>query len=164
MSAALRRRISEVEPRRSVFDIAPLEERISDAFAETRLRTFLLAFFAATAVILACLGLYGTLSYLVSVRRREIGLRLAVGALRGEIVGHFLRQGLGVTLLACATGLALAAAFARVLAGMLYGVSASDAFTLSSVVLIVIGVAILSSLIPAVRAARLDPIAALREE
>jgi putative ABC transport system permease protein len=164
MVEAFRRKIHEIEPRRSVFDITPLEERISDAFAETRLRTFLLAFFAATAMSLACVGLYGTLSYLVSVRRREVALRLALGALRGQIVTHFLVQGLGVSFLGCAAGLGLAALFARLLAGMLYGVSPSDATTLASVVLVVLVVAMIASLFPAIRAARLEPMQILRDE
>jgi predicted permease len=164
MAETVRRKIREIEPRRSLFDISPLEERISDAFAENRLRTFLLAFFAATAVALACLGLYGTLSYVVSARRREIGLRLALGALPGQIVTRFLMQGLGVSFIACVTGLGLGAAFTRLLSGMLFGVSPSDTITQASVVLIVMSVAMIASLLPAIRAARLDPIEALRDE
>lgn len=164
MSDTLRRKIQEIEPRRSVFDISPLEARISSAFAENRLRTYLLAFFAVTAVSLACLGLYGTLSYLVSVRRREIGLRLAIGAVRGQIVKHFLAQGLGVSLLGCVVGIGLAAIFTRLLSGMLYGVSPSDPVTLIAVNLVVLVVAAIASLSPAIRAARLDPMQVLRDE
>lgn len=164
MSDTLRRKIQEIEPRRSVFDISPLEARISNAFAENRLRTYLLAFFAVTAVSLACLGLYGTLSYLVSVRRREIGLRLAIGAVRGQIVKHFLAQGLGVSLLGCVVGIGLAAVFTRLLSGMLYGVSPSDPVTLIAVNLVVLVVAAIASLSPAIRAARLDPMQVLRDE
>src|SRR4029077_19162903 len=83
MSGTLRQKIREIDPQPSVFDITPLEERIDDAFAENRMRTILLTFFAATAIALACIGLYGTLSYSVNVRQREVGLRLALGALRG---------------------------------------------------------------------------------
>jgi putative ABC transport system permease protein len=164
MAETIRQKIHEIEPTRSVFGIAPLEERIDDAFAENRLRTVLLAFFAITAVSLACVGLYGTLSYTVNVRRREVGLRLALGALQGEIVKRFLLQGLGVCFLGCLAGLCLAAAFARVLIGMLYGVSPTDGVTLSSVVLIVLAVAAAASLAPSIRAARLDPMQVLREE
>jgi putative ABC transport system permease protein len=154
----------EIEPRRSMFEIAPLEEKISGAFAVNRLRTVLLTFFAATAVLLSCVGLYGTLSYLVSVRRREIGLRLALGALRGRIVRQILAQGLVVSGVACIAGLVLAAAFTRLLAGMLYGVSPSDAMTRTGVVLIMLSVAAMASLVPAIRAALLDPVQTLREE
>jgi putative ABC transport system permease protein len=164
MAKTLRQKIHEIEPARSVFDIAALEERIDDAFAENRLRTVLLTFFAATAVALACVGLYGTLSYAVNVRRREVGLRLALGALRRQIVKRFLLQGLGVSLLGCVAGSILAAASARVLSGMLYGVSPSDVTTLSGVVFLVLVVAAVASLAPAIRAASVEPMRVLREE
>ena len=119
---------------------------------------------AATAISLACVGLYGTLSYSVALRQREIGLRLALGALRGRIVKQFVWQGLGVCALGCAAGLALAAAFARVLSGMLYGISSTDPATLSGVVAMVLVVAAAASLLPAVRAARVEPMRVLRNE
>jgi ABC-type antimicrobial peptide transport system permease subunit len=124
----------------------------------------LLSFFAVTAISLASVGLYGTLSYFVSVRRREVGLRLALGAVRGQIVGQFLRQGLRVSALGCLAGLALAAAFSRLLAGMLFGVSASDAVTWSTVILVILGVTALASLLPSVRASRVEPAQVLRDE
>jgi putative ABC transport system permease protein len=164
LAETIRKKVHELEPNRSVFALSPLEAQIDDAFLENRLRTVLLAFFAGTAVALACVGLYGTLSYAVSVRQREVGLRLALGALRGQIVKQFLLQGLVVTVLGCAVGWGLAAAFARFLSGMLYGVSPSDITTLGSVMLMMVAVAALASLIPAIRAARVDPMQVLREE
>jgi putative ABC transport system permease protein len=164
MAETIRKKIREIEPARSVFDIKPLPEHIDDAFAENRLRTVLLSLFAATAVSLACIGLYGTLSYSVNVRQREVGLRLALGALRGQIVKQFLLQGLSVTVAGCVAGWALALASSRMLSGMLYGVSPSDLGTLSGVVLVVLLVAAIASLVPAIRAARLDPMQVLREE
>ena len=164
LAETLRREIHDVEPARSVFNIMPLETHLSDAFAENRLRTILLTFFAVTAVSLACIGLYGTLSYSVTVRRREVGLRLALGALQGQIVKQFLAKGLAVTFLGCLAGWGLAAAFARVLSGMLYGVSPSDAGTLLSVVLLMMLVAAFAALIPSLRAALVDPMQVLREE
>jgi len=164
MAETIRRKVHEIEPRRSVFDLTPLVDHISDSYAENRLRTILLAFFAITAVSLACVGLYGTLSYLVSVRQREVGLRLALGALRTQIVRQFLTQGLSVALLGCVAGLALTAVFGRLLSGMLYGVSAWDAATLGGVVGIVLAVSVLASLLPAIRAARLEPMQVLREQ
>src|SRR5207237_7055381 len=128
----IRRKIHEIEPRRSVYDLRPLEEQISDAYAENRLRTILLVFFAATAVSLACVGLYGTLSYLVNLRKREVGLRLALGAVRGQIVRRYFGQGVGVSLAACAAGLGLSVLFNRALASMLIGVSPSDPPTLAA--------------------------------
>lgn len=164
MVEVIRRKIHELEPRRSVYDLTPLGEHISDAYAQNRLRTILLAFFALTAVSLACIGLYGTLSYLVNVRRREVALRLALGALRTQVVGQFLGLGLRVAATGCIAGLLLAAALGRLLAGMLYGVSATDVATLAGVVAIVLAVSVIAALIPAMRAARIEPMQALREE
>ncbi|MBZ5634424.1 MAG: ABC transporter permease [Acidobacteriia bacterium] len=164
MGETLRRKIHEIEPTRSVFDITPLEEHLSDAFAENRLRTVLLSFFAFTAISLACVGLYGTLSYMVSARRREVGLRLALGALRGQIVQKFLGQGLGVAALAALAGLGLSLVFTQLLAGMLYGVTPRDPYTLTAVVLLTLAVAAIASLIPAIRAALVEPMQVLRDE
>ncbi len=164
MAETVRRKIHELEPMRSVYDVTPLTDHISDAYSENRLRTILLACFAVTAVSLACVGIYGTLSYLVSLRRREVALRLALGAVRGQVVRQFLGVGLRTTAMGCAAGLVLAAGFARLLAGMLFGVSASDPLTLVGVLAIVLGVSAAAALIPAVRAARVQPMQALREE
>jgi putative ABC transport system permease protein len=109
MAETVRRKLHELEPMRSVYDVTPLTDHISDAYAENRLRTILLVCFAVTAVSLACVGIYGTLSYLVSLRRREVALRLALGALRGQVVRQFLAVGLRTTVLGCAAGLVLAA-------------------------------------------------------
>jgi len=159
----VRRKVHEVEPRRSVYDLTPLTTHISEAYAENRLRTILLAFFAATALLLTCVGLYGTLSYLVSTRKREVGLRLALGAMRGQIVRQYLGQGLRITIAGCVAGLALAAAFGRLLTEMLYGVTPSDLLTLASVTAIILGVSLGASLLPAIRASRLEPMEVLRE-
>jgi putative ABC transport system permease protein len=164
MAETIRRQLRDIEPMRSVFDFAPLEQHFSDALSENRLRTVLLSFFAATALSLACIGLYGTLSYSVNVRQREVGLRMALGALRGQIAKHFLFQGLAVCIAGCAAGWLLALASARVLAGLLYGVSPTDIPTLSAVIALVLVVSSAASLIPAIRAARVDPMQVLREE
>jgi putative ABC transport system permease protein len=164
MAETIRNRIRDIEPARSVFDLSPLTEHIDQSFSENRLRVVLLSFFAATAISLACLGLYGTLSYSVSIRQREIGLRMALGASPGKIATRFLLQGLRVCLLGCVAGLGLAVAFARVLSGMLYGVSPTDALTLFAVILVMLTVAAIASLVPAMRAMRVEPIVALRYE
>src|SRR5215203_3157854 len=145
-------------------EVNRLEDRLADTFAENRLRTTLLTAFAATAVLLAAIGLYGTLSYIVSMKRREIGVRMAMGALRSDIATMFLRQGLGVSLTGCAAGIALAAALGRALVGMLYGVSPLDAATFLGVVLLMGTIATISSAWPAIRAARTEPMRVLRDE
>ena len=141
-----------------------LQDHLDESFAENRLRTGLLTLFALAAVSLACIGLYGTLSYLGRLRRREVGVRLALGALRGRIVAQFLLQGLRVTALGCAAGIVLGMAGARLLQGMLYGVTALDVTTYAGTVAVIVAVAALALLIPAVRAARVEPAQVLRQD
>jgi putative ABC transport system permease protein len=164
MSETVRRAIRQIEPNRSVFDIVPLTDHLSDSFAEDRLRTTLLSLFGLTAVSLACVGIFGTLSYYVNMRRREVGVRLALGALRYQIAWKFLFEGLRVAAIGCAFGLGMAAASGRLLAGMLYGVSSLDAVTFGAVIVLVLGVAALATFMPATRAAKTDPMQVLREE
>jgi ABC-type antimicrobial peptide transport system permease subunit len=164
MAETIRRQIHDIEPQRSVYDFAPLEQHFSDALAENRLRTILLTSFAATALLLACVGLYGTLSYSVNVRQREVGLRLALGAMRGQIVQQFLWQGFAVCVLGCVAGFALAAASSRVLVGLLYGVSPTDLLTLGAVIFLVLLVSAFASLLPSIRASRVEPMQVLRDE
>jgi putative ABC transport system permease protein len=164
LSSTLRLKLTELEPLRAVYDIAPLGEQIGEAYAENRLRTVLLALFAATALSLACLGVYGTLSYVVSLRRREVGLRVALGSSEGSVIARFMMQALRVVAIAAAVGLLLSFLFTRTLSGMLYGVSPSDPITLAAVVAIVVVVAALAALLPALHASRIEPMVALRED
>lgn len=164
LAETVRRKVHDLEPLRSVYDLTPLTDHISSAYAENRLRTILLAFFAATAIALASVGLYGTLSYLVNTRQREVGLRLALGSMRSQIAGRFLAEGLRVTLIGCVAGIGLAAVFTRLLASMLFGVTAWDLPTMVGVITLVLAIAAIASLLPAIRAARLDPMQVLRNE
>ncbi|HEV2421804.1 MAG TPA: ABC transporter permease [Candidatus Acidoferrales bacterium] len=164
MARTIRERIRSIEPTRSLFDIVPLTEHIDQSFAENRMRMVLLSLFAATALCLACLGLYGTLSYSVAIRRREIGLRMALGAVPRRIATGFLLLGLRICVIGCAVGVTLVIAFGRVLSGMLFGVSPTDVVTLAGVIFIMLIVAALASLVPSLRASRVDPMVALRYE
>jgi predicted permease len=161
---AIRQRMHAVEPARAVYDLAPLGDHLSESFAEVRLRTVLLALFAATALSLACVGLYGTMSYLVTTRRREIGLRMALGARRSQVGVSVAGRGLVVTGIGVAGGLVLASWLARFVSGMLYGVHANDATALLGAAGVMFFVAFAASGIPAIRAARVDPMRILREE
>lgn len=164
MAETIRRKIHEIDPARSVYSFAPLQDHLDDASSENRLRTMLLAIFAATAVSLACIGLYGTLSYLGRLRQREVGVRLALGAMRNQIVARFLFQGLRVAALGCAAGLALGIWLSHFIASMLYGVSALDPATYAGVICLILLVAASASLLPAIRASRVEPVEVLREE
>jgi putative ABC transport system permease protein len=164
MAETIRRRIHEIEPARSVYAFAALQEHLNEASSESRLRTMLLTLFAATAVLLACIGLYGTLSYLGRLRQREVGVRLALGAMRNQIVARFLLQGLRAAAIGCAAGLALGMGLSHLIASMLYGVSAYDPATYGSVVCLILLIAACASLMPALRASRVEPVQVLREE
>jgi len=160
----IRRKIHDIEPSRSVYSFAPLQDHLNDASAENRLRTTLLTIFAATAVSLACIGLYGTLSYLGRLRQREVGVRLAVGATRNQIVAQFMLQGLRVAVTGCAIGISLALWLSHFIASMLYGVSAVDPATYAGVVCLILLVGGFASLMPALRASRVEPVQVLREQ
>jgi predicted permease len=164
LAQAVRMAMREREPLRSVYDIAPLEDRIGGAFTRNRLRTNVLSLFAVTALALAGVGLYGTLSYVVNLRRREVGLRLALGAMRSTIVRQFFAQGLGVIAPACVVGLVLAAIGTRVLEGMLFGVAPTDPWVMAGAIATVMAVAIVGALIPAVRASLIAPMRVLRDQ
>jgi putative ABC transport system permease protein len=164
MVDAIRRRVHELEPSRSVYGITLLLDELDNTFAENRLRTTMLTLFALTAVSLASVGLYGTLSYMGRMRQREIGVRLALGALPSRIVTQFLAQGMRVAALGCIAGVLLGAVLTRFISGMLYGVSALDPETYAGVVVLLLVVAAMASLLPAVRASRVEPVRILRED
>jgi putative ABC transport system permease protein len=160
----VRARIAEVEPQRSVYEMATLEESIGAAYAPNRLRTLLLTLFAATALMLACLGVYGTLAYTVNLRRREVGLRVALGAQRRDIVAQFVLRALRVVGAAVAIGLIASFALTRLLSSMLFGVTPWDPVTFAGVIAVVAAAALFASWLPARRAARIDPMQALRDQ
>ena len=118
----------------------------------------------AMALLISIVGLYGVVSFAVARRTKEIGIRMALGAARSQVLGMVLRQGLGLAGLGCAIGLAMALAVSRVAAGLLYGISASDWVTFLLTPLLLITVALVACLIPARRAAGLDPTTTLRYE
>jgi putative ABC transport system permease protein len=164
LASAVRQRMHTVEPGRAVYDLAPLTAHLSEAFAEVRLRTLLLSLFAATALSLACVGLYGSMSYAVTTRRREIGVRMALGAGRKQIGLRIVARAMAVTAAGAAVGLLLSEWSARFISGMLYNVRANDPTSLSAAVAAMLLVALLASAVPALRATRIDPIETLREE
>ncbi len=164
LTASVRAKVNELEPRRAVYDVVPLADRMGNEYSGERLRTTALALFSGVALSLATLGVYGTLSYVVSLRRREVGLRVALGAQRREIIAAFLGKALSVVAMACIAGVALSLALSEVLEGMLYGVSSADPLALGTVIVLVTGVGTVAALVPALRAARVDPMNVLREE
>jgi putative ABC transport system permease protein len=163
MAEAIRRAVKAADPLRAVYELGVVEQRVGDAFGQNRLRAMLLALFAATALLLAGVGVYGTLSYAVNARRREVALRLALGAVRRGVIRQFLFESLVVVGIATVCGLGLSLALARSLTGMLYGVSASDPYVLLIVATVVVAVSTIGALLPALRASRLEAMDVLRD-
>jgi putative ABC transport system permease protein len=158
----IRRAILAVEPELPVANPQSLEELVAASVGQRRLVLAVLGFFAASALLLAGVGLYGVVACTVSQRTREIGIRMAVGAPRRAVVGLFLRQGARLTGLGIALGLLGGAALTRLLASQLYGVKATDPLTFAAVSAVLLLVALAASFLPARRAAAVDPVNALR--
>ena len=159
---ALRAALGEIEPSRAMYSIRPLTEVIRESMAQARFNTTLLALFAATALGLAAMGLYGVLSQLVAARRREIGVRLALGAAPARIVRSVAAQAATVTAAGIVAGLLAAAAAARFMSALVYDVPTHDPLTFALVPALLAIVAAVAALIPARRAARVDPVETLR--
>lgn len=164
MTAPIRRAIAGIDPNQPVFQVHTMDELLDQSIATKRASMLLLAAFAATALLLSAIGLYGVVSYSVTQRTREIGIRMALGAEKGDVLSMVVRQGGLLVVMGLATGLAASLALAQFLRGLLYGVSATDPTTFVLVSLILAAVAFFATLIPARRAARVDPMVALRYE
>jgi putative ABC transport system permease protein len=141
-----------------------MEQIVAETVQARKFQTMLAAIFAVAALLLASLGIYGVISFAVARRTPEIGIRIALGASRGELLGLIFREGMTPVIAGLAAGLIGAASLGRVIASQLYGVMPRDPWTMAVVALTVIAVAVLACLIPARRATRIDPLAALRFE
>lgn len=147
-----------------IYDVRTMEQIISGSLAERRFTMVVLIIFAAAALLLAAVGIYGVMSYAVTRRTHELGIRATLGASRGEIVGLVMRQGMRLAAIGMAGGVVAALALTRVMAGLLYGVQPADPATLAGVSLLLGGIALLACYIPARRATAVDPVVALRCE
>jgi putative ABC transport system permease protein len=164
VESAIRAAVREMDKSVAVYQVSTLEEYVSKSAAEPRFQTFLLTCFAGIALILAAIGLYGLLSYMVVQRMLEIGLRMALGAQRADVVGMIVWRGLALALIGVGAGLAASAMITRLLSGMLYGVRPTDPITFVATTGLLLLVSIAASSVPAYRAARMDPIKTLREQ
>ena len=164
MTAAVKKEIRGVDPDLPVFNVRTMTQRMDESLARRRFTMVLFGAFAGLALALATVGIYGVVAYLVSRGTREIGIRIALGARPQDILLLVLGHGFTMALAGAAAGLVAGIALARLLASLLYGVSATDAVTFTSVPLVLIAIAIAASYIPARRASRVDPMISLRSE
>jgi putative ABC transport system permease protein len=162
--SAVRGEVRALDPEVAVFGVNTMTGVLSGAVAQRRISTWLLAAFACVALVLATVGIYGVLAYSVAQRTREIGIRMALGAQTRDVLRLVLGQGLLLALAGVGLGVCGALALTRLMAGLLYGVSATDPATYALISLLLVSVALLACLIPAWRATRVDPMAALRYE
>jgi predicted permease len=164
IGAEVRRAVAEVDRNEPLSGFVTMQEHISNSMAPSRFRTVLLSTFAALALTLAVVGLYGVISYTVSRRTHEIGVRMAIGARREDVLKLVLGQAFGLTLLGVGIGIISALVLTRLLSSLLYGVKPGDPLTFIIVGLMLTGVAVLAGYIPARRATKVDPMVALRDE
>ena len=156
--------VQSVNPELPVYGATTLDDAVSWSLEQRRFSMDIVASFAATALLLAALGIYGVISHIVSERTRDIGIRLALGAQRGKIMAMVLRQGLGLAMAGAALGLVGSVIVSHLMAGLLYGVRPTDLLTFAGVAVLLIGIALLACYLPARRAMRVDPMVALRYE
>jgi len=164
MVSAVRAQVAGPTEDQPIFDVASMEQIISDSLTERRFAMLLLIIFATTALVLAAVGIYGVMSYAVSRRTHELGVRMALGAPRREILRLVVREGMAMAAIGTVVGLAAALGLTRFLASLLYGVRPADPGTLGAASFLLGGIALLACYIPAWRATRVDPLVALRYE
>jgi putative ABC transport system permease protein len=164
VAGAARGVIQSIDPQQPVADVRTMESWIGESVARARFGTLLLTVFSSLALALAAVGIYGVMAYTVAQRQQEIGIRMALGAQTSDVLQMIMRQGMGMTLVGVALGLAGGLALTRVITGLLFGVSATDPVTFAAVALLLTLVALVACLVPARRAMRVDPMTALRYE
>jgi predicted permease len=164
MMSAARNELQQLDPELPMAAVATMDQLLADSLSRSRFTMLLLGIFAAVALLLAAVGVYGLIAYSVTQRTQELGIRIALGAQRRDVLRLVLAQGTRLTLLGVAIGVLAALAFSRLLSALLFGVSATDPLTFAGVAALLVIVALLACFIPARRATRVDPIVALRYE
>jgi putative ABC transport system permease protein len=162
--AGIRQAIAAIDPNQPLSDIALMADRIDESVGQRRMAMILLGAFAAIGLLLAATGIYGVMSYNVSQRSQEMGVRMALGAGHADVLRIVLRQGLALAGIGTAIGIAGALALTRALQSQLYEVGAGDPLTFVAVTVLLFAIGTVATLVPALRATRLDPVRALRQE
>jgi putative ABC transport system permease protein len=164
VAAAIRREVQAIDKDQPIYDVSTMEKILSNSVAPRRLSMVLFSLFAAVALLLAAVGIYGVMSYSVTQRTREIGIRMALGADHKNVVQMIVRQGMTLTLVGIGVGLAAAFGLSRLMTSLLFGVSVTDPLTFVAISSLLAGVALLANYVPARRATKVDPMVALRYE
>jgi putative ABC transport system permease protein len=164
MLPTVRRVIASVDPQQPVYLIRTLDDAFSEAIAQRRAAMLLITIFAGVALALAAVGIYGLMSYMVNERTHEIGIRMALGAAGGDVLGLVVRQTVRLVVIGAVLGLTGAVALGRTLTSLVFEVKPSDPTTLVAVTVLLTLVAIIATLVPAIRATRVTPLVALRRE
>jgi putative ABC transport system permease protein len=164
LAAAVQREIQALDKDQPVADVRTMEQWVAESVARARFSMLLLGIFAAVALVLAAVGLYGVMAYTVTQRTHEFGIRLALGAKSGDVLKMVMGQGLLLALIGVGLGLASAFALTRLMSTLLFEVSTTDPVTFGGIALLLVAVALVASYIPARRATRVDPVVALRYE
>jgi ABC-type antimicrobial peptide transport system permease subunit len=164
LASAVRREIQAVDKDIPVIDVRSMDDVLDREVVQRRAQMLLLSIFAASALLLASIGIYGVLAYLVSQRTQEIGIRMALGASARDVLFTVAGQGLVLSIVGVVLGIAAALALSRVVSSLLFGVSPSDPPTFAAVAALLLGVAAVASYVPARRAMRIDPMLSLRGE
>jgi len=164
LAPAVRQQVWAINPNLPVVDVISMEQRLAESIASRRFQMQLFGLFAAVALVIATVGIYGVISYTVSQRTHEIGIRMALGAQTSDVLWMVIRRGMILALIGVALGLATALALTRVMKNLLFNVSATDPATFTLIALLLVSVALIASYIPARRATKVDPLQALRHE
>jgi ABC-type antimicrobial peptide transport system permease subunit len=164
LSPSIKKELRGIDPELPMYSVRTMDDRVQESLARRRFSMLLLGIFAGLALVLAAIGIYGVMAYLVNQGTREIGIRMAIGATQREIVRLVVFQGMTIALTGIAAGLAAAFVFTRLMRSLLFGISAADPTTFGSISLLLASIALLASYVPARRAARIDPILCLRSE